>query len=100
MKAYKYNFPASRNSNQRLSIGLFVLSMFVITSCTTLGPDFETPVSEVEEEWIDIEDPTIKPTSDDYAEWWKAFNDPVLQSLIEKAYQENLTLTNCRTTCT
>ncbi|MDD4955094.1 MAG: efflux transporter outer membrane subunit, partial [Candidatus Omnitrophica bacterium] len=28
----------------------------------------------------------------DYRSWWKTFNDPVLDSLIDKAYKENLSL--------
>jgi len=92
MQLYKLIKHTVKYSNLGISICLFILLVFFITSCTTLGPDFETPKSDVEEEWIATDDPSIKPTSDDYAQWWKAFNDPVLQYLIETAYQENLTL--------
>ena len=65
---------------------------FILSACTTLGPDFETPKSDVAEEWIDVEDSKIKSDSDDLAEWWAVFNDPILNSLINSAYQQNLTL--------
>jgi len=65
---------------------------FMLSACATLGPDFETPDSEVAEEWIDIEDSKLKSEPAEYAEWWKVFNDPVLESLINDAYQQNLTL--------
>ena len=74
------------------SINLLVAVLFLSAGCTMLGPDFETPESEVEEEWIDIENPTLKRTSDEFAEWWKVFNDPILDKLINDAYQQNLTL--------
>ena len=74
------------------TILLTALVTFLFPACTTLGPDFETPESEVEEEWIDIEDSKLKQETDDYAQWWKVFNDPVLESLINEAYQQNLPL--------
>ena len=74
------------------TILLAVLVALFFSGCTTLGPDFETPEAEVTEEWIDIEDSKLKPDADDYGEWWKVFNDPVLDSLINTAYQQNLSL--------
>ena len=50
-----------------VSIHLLVAVLFLSAGCTMLGPDFETPESEVEEEWIDIENPTLKRTSDEFA---------------------------------
>lgn len=91
MTLHILTFCETRNISQKVSFVICACFIFV-TGCTTLGPDFKTPDSEVENEWIDIDDPSIKPTSEEFAEWWKAFNDPILQQLIEKAYLENLTL--------
>ena len=57
-----------------------------------LGPDYETPASTVDDAWLEAEDKNITTTKDEAIEWWKTFNDPLLDSLIEEAYQENLTL--------
>ena len=57
-----------------------------------LGPDYETPASTVNDAWLEAENKNIATTKDDAIEWWKTFNDPLLDSLIEEAYQENLTL--------
>jgi NodT family efflux transporter outer membrane factor (OMF) lipoprotein len=35
---------------------------------------------------------SLTPELPDYKEWWKVFNDPVLDSLVEMAYAQNLTL--------
>ncbi|MDH5575554.1 MAG: efflux transporter outer membrane subunit, partial [Nitrospirota bacterium] len=38
------------------------------------------------------EDPRIKTEGGDYREWWTVFNDSVLNTLVEKAFQQNLNL--------
>ena len=57
-----------------------------------VGPDFVKPDAPLEEAWTQQEDPSIKTDAADYREWWTVFNDPVLNNLIEKAYQQNLDL--------
>ena len=70
-----------------------VLWLFaVLSACGTLGPDFVTPEAEVAEEWIDIENEKVSTDQKEYADWWRVFNDPVLDSLIDTAYKQNLTL--------
>lgn len=81
----------------QLSLALVRLFVFLfigllVSACTTLGPDFTTPEADVADEWIDIENTKVSPEQTEYAEWWQVFNDPVLDSLIETAYQQNLTL--------
>ncbi len=72
-------------------LSLMTLALLV-TGCTTLGPDFKKPEAQVAQEWIDVKDPKLKRDSADYGEWWKVFNDPVLDALIETAYRQNLSL--------
>ncbi len=74
------------------TILLSALVSFLFTACTTLGPDFETPDSDVSDEWIDIEDKNVTSESSDVEDWWKVFKDPILDSLIASAYKQNLTL--------
>lgn len=70
----------------------FALAVLV-SGCTTLGPDFVTPEAEVQQEWIYTTDPSIQPVEPtDKGRWWEAFEDPVLDRLIEVAYRQNLTL--------
>ncbi len=57
-----------------------------------IGPDFIKPKAPVEKEWIETGDARVKTEKTDYSQWWTVFNDPVLNTLIEKAYQQNLTL--------
>src|SRR4029079_382938 len=57
-----------------------------------VGPNYREPPAAVACKWIDEGDKRLKPGCDDLAQWWKVFNDPVLNALICKAYHQNLTL--------
>jgi NodT family efflux transporter outer membrane factor (OMF) lipoprotein len=46
----------------------------------------------VEPGWIDASDTRVRQESDDLSNWWKVFKDPVLDSLVCRAYQQNLSL--------
>ena len=43
-------------------------------------------------QWIDYADPRVKSEEQQLSDWWTVFNDPTLNSLIQTAYQQNLTL--------
>jgi NodT family efflux transporter outer membrane factor (OMF) lipoprotein len=57
-----------------------------------VGPNYRTPPASVEPAWIDAADRRLRSDSDDLSRWWAVFNDPVLDSLVCHAYQQNLTL--------
>ncbi len=69
-----------------------VAASVLVAGCTTLGPDFVAPQAPAEDAWIAEEDPKIKREPADYSVWWTVFNDPVLNSLVETARKQNLTL--------
>ncbi len=58
----------------------------------TVGPDFHRPKTAVSANWQETRDPRVSTGSSTYRAWWQAFNDPVLDRLIERAYRQNLTL--------
>ena len=60
--------------------------------CTTVGPDFKTPEAAVEQRWLEAGEPALQSEAPNYGDWWTVFNDPVLDSLIDVAYRQNLTL--------
>jgi NodT family efflux transporter outer membrane factor (OMF) lipoprotein len=57
-----------------------------------VGPNYARPPAPVASEWIDYRDPRVKSEDQDLSEWWRVFNDPVLDKLVELAYQQNLSL--------
>ncbi len=68
------------------------VSALLLSGCIKVGPDFKKPAAQVEDKWLEVGDPKIRSESGDYANWWTVFNDPVLNSLIESAYRQNLPL--------
>jgi len=68
-------------------IGLAVL----LAGCIKVGPDYAKPPAPMQGEWLETS-PQLKvePTQD--REWWKVFKDPILDSLVEEAYSQNLTV--------
>ena len=64
----------------------------LVSGCAMVGPDFEKLEADVTEAWSEVDEPEITTESVDYREWWKNFNDPVLDALIQAAYEQSLTL--------
>jgi NodT family efflux transporter outer membrane factor (OMF) lipoprotein len=57
-----------------------------------VGPDYSRPPAPVASEWIDYADPRVESQEQQLAAWWTVFNDPTLNTLVQTAYQQNLTL--------
>jgi NodT family efflux transporter outer membrane factor (OMF) lipoprotein len=73
------------------SLGSLFILVLLAGGCA-VGPDLVRPDAPSEEAWIDSDVPQIKTEPADLTDWWKVFNDPVLDSLIETAYMQNLPL--------
>jgi NodT family efflux transporter outer membrane factor (OMF) lipoprotein len=59
--------------------------------CTMVGPDYQRPPAEVNDSWL-ATSPTISDKPAEVQKWWTYFNDPVMTALVNKAYEQNLTL--------
>ena len=57
-----------------------------------VGPDYVKPTAPEPQEWLDSTDPKIQSKDVDFSAWWRVFNDPMLNTLVNSAYQKNLTL--------
>ena len=89
MSEIKLNLLIRSKWRQLLLLSLVLL----ISSCRTLGPDFEEPDVKWLKNW-QAGTEVGKATEDQPAihSWWQQFDDPVLISLIENARVENLSL--------
>jgi NodT family efflux transporter outer membrane factor (OMF) lipoprotein len=86
----------------RIRLLALLLVGSTLSGCTSLpeyvrngfkvGPNYAKPPAPVEEHWIDAEDKRVRSDTDDLSQWWKVFNDPILDDLICHAYRQNLTL--------
>ena len=79
------------SNHLRTYIVFFAFAMLV-AGCTKVGPDYVRPETAVSQTWLEAGDKRIKTEPAEYRNWWKAFKDPTLDSLIDSAYRENLTL--------
>jgi NodT family efflux transporter outer membrane factor (OMF) lipoprotein len=57
-----------------------------------VGPNFDPPPASVAQKWIDAADARVRSEEGDQSHWWTVFKDPILDSLIETSYRQNLTL--------
>jgi NodT family efflux transporter outer membrane factor (OMF) lipoprotein len=64
----------------------------LLFGCAKVGPDFHRPDVMVSTNWMEAGDERVKNESADYRNWWRVFNDSVLDRLIDRAYQENLSI--------
>ncbi len=79
-----------------------VIAASLISGCVTtgplewihngfkVGPNYCRPPAPVAEEWIEAQNPKLH--NGHLQDWWKVFNDRKLNSLIDTAYEQNLTL--------
>jgi NodT family efflux transporter outer membrane factor (OMF) lipoprotein len=62
-----------------------------------VGPDFSTPTAPVADKWLESGNTSVDTRNQEYRDWWSVFRDPVLNRLIEIAYNQNLTLVSAGT---
>jgi NodT family efflux transporter outer membrane factor (OMF) lipoprotein len=77
--------------SKSFTAAVFLIFALSLNGCTRLGPDFQKPDPAVPDKWIENASFT-GPAEEENKAWWKLFNDPVLDKLIETAYDQNLTL--------
>src|SRR5437016_3167648 len=96
--AYSGNERAWRRRRWR---NAFVLAVLLGAGCNLpqwvqngfkVGPNYARPAAPVASEWIDYRDPRVKSQESDMSEWWRVFDDPTLSALIDRAYDQNLSL--------
>src|SRR5690242_17516812 len=70
---------------------MIVLFFFLLPACV-VGPDYKRPLVKVPEQWTvaPARGTSTKPPERD--EWWSSFQDPELNSLVQRAADRNLDL--------
>jgi NodT family efflux transporter outer membrane factor (OMF) lipoprotein len=71
---------------------VLLIFTLLLSGCTMVGPNFARPKAAVSPKWLEAGDPRVKTEPSEYKDWWRVFNDPVLDQLIDRAYRENLSL--------
>jgi NodT family efflux transporter outer membrane factor (OMF) lipoprotein len=79
-------------ARKRVVAALSVLGLAVTMPACAVGPDFRRPNVAINPNWSESSDPRIKVNKALDLAWWTTFSDPTLDSLIEAAHHQNLTL--------
>lgn len=83
---------ASKGTAGRRVAGAALL-VLLATGCTTVGPVYQEPTAEIAEGWLALETHTLASDPPADPAWWRAaFEDPVLDRLVEIAVADNLSL--------
>lgn len=69
----------------------FIVLLILLTAGCAVGPDYRPPEVAVPKRWSAQEVGRSFSTKD-YANWWRTFNDPMLDRLIDEAIGSNLDL--------
>lgn len=86
----------------RNNMACLALATCLLAGCTSInqwwhngwkvGPNYCGTEAPVAEHWIDAGNANLKSGEADYSYWWTAFNDPVLDRLVQTASEQNLPL--------
>jgi len=69
-----------------------VVALLSLWSGCALGPRYRAPNPAMPDEWSEIGKGEKSAASRDISRWWTTFNDPVLDTLVERANRSNLDL--------
>ena len=81
----------SHPSHYRLK-GPLTFFLAVLSAGCSVGPDYRRPDFAVPANWRESQQGGLAAGSAELTRWWTAFNDPLLNSLVERAVQSNLDL--------
>ena len=62
------------------------LGLTLMAGCA-VGPSYVRPKAPEMKEWLEKEDPKVKSESADFGAWWTIFNDPILDTLMERPFR-------------
>ncbi len=86
------HYLANTYMRRKPGLSFFAAILAVLVSSCKVGPDYETPKAKVAEQWSGNYVPVKQADSAAETLWWQSFEDAVLNQLIDKAYQNNLSL--------
>ncbi|MGE5387818.1 MAG: efflux transporter outer membrane subunit [Hyphomicrobiales bacterium] len=92
----RVNCDTPRRSARSLARSV-ILAIALVSSGCSAGPDFSSPPPPVADSWLEWRSKALKSEGESAWDWWRVFNDPVLDRLIETAYKQNLTLLSAGT---
>ena len=74
------------------SLFVLITAIVLVAAGCMIGPNYKRPPAPLAQQWNEVGDSSVNTNSEEYADWWNVFSDPVLSHLIQIAYAQNLTL--------
>lgn len=71
---------------------LLIAGLLLLIGGCTVGPNYQKPDLAVPSKWQEAQQTGIDTRSAELTRWWTSFNDPLLDSLVERAVRSNLDL--------
>lgn len=73
------------------AVAAVVAALAMLGGCAAVGPDYEAPKPAVDASFLNVGagSNTAEPTAADIASFWRGFQDPTLNALVERALQVN-----------
>jgi NodT family efflux transporter outer membrane factor (OMF) lipoprotein len=68
-----------------------VLLALACSGCM-VGPDYQSPPAPAAAKFLEANQPSVDTRRQEYEAWWRVFDDPVLDRLVQIAYDQNLSL--------
>jgi len=75
-----------------IPIAAALWTALLLTACTTVGPEYVQPDAPLPDAWQPTPVAGLGATEYELVEWWAAFNDPVLEQVVDLAHRQNLSL--------
>ena len=76
----------SHQTQPKASVITVMVMGLLLGGCKVGRITREAPVADG---WLETDNPGVKPEGSDNYKWWEVFDDPVLDDLIERAYDQN-----------
>jgi multidrug efflux system outer membrane protein len=70
----------------------FFAGLLLMSAGCAVGPDYKPPETALSPRWQEARQSGVDTQPAELAKWWTEFNDPLLNSLAERAVQSNLDL--------
>ncbi len=67
-------------------------TLLALCAGCALGPDYQTPQIDTPDQWQQSTAAQLSTAAADDAQWWQSFNDETLNTVIERARNQNLSL--------
>ena len=82
----------SMNFLKNIAVFHILISFLILQGCTVVGVDYQSPNVPAPDAWTVALSGDAGEGRSDLQNWWKGFNDPVLNELIDRTRKSNLTL--------